>query len=156
MTLRIYLLIAITAVGIACATSQKQKAVAAYQTAHAAFAAFQDAEEAAYKMKTIPSLTAEKHKEINAVLVQAFDVQIKVGHGLLLWRSGDPVPTSVTLWFKEAERVIGELRRLLPDDDRVKIAQFLLPWIKAIIETARILGLDPGPTLTNAAAKGVA
>lgn len=139
----------------ACASSQKQKVVVAYQSAETALGQFQDAEIALYNTKTVASLTEEKHKAIHKVLAQAFDAQEKVGSALLIWESGRPAPAGVGAWLTEAERVLAEVRALLPDNDRVRLAQTLIPWIRAILDTVRLFGVQPPPALLQVAEKGV-
>lgn len=149
-----FLLVAVAATTLACASSQKQKVVVAYQSAESALGQFQDAEIALYNMKTVASLTEEKHKAIHAALAKAFDAQIKVGSGLLIWETGKPAPASVQQWLTEAERVLAELRTQIPDNDRLKLVQALIPWIRAILDTVRLLGVQPPPALEAVAEQG--
>jgi hypothetical protein len=137
----------------ACASSQKQKVVVAYQSAEVALGQFQDTEIRLYEGKKVPSLTEEKHKAIHANLSKLFDLQDKVGGALLIWRTGEPVPQTVRAYFDEAERVIGELRKELPDNDRLMIIQAALPWIRALVDMARLLK-TPVPALEQVATEG--
>lgn len=139
-------------IGAACATSQKQRAVVAYQSAQTALGVFQDTERALYQARTLPELTDERHRAISAALARAFDVQIQLGNALLIWRTGEPAPTSVVGYLNEADRVIQEVQRLLPDDSRVRLARDIVQWARTLVELAKQFKVT-APASVEAAAR---
>jgi hypothetical protein len=137
-----------------CASSHKQKVVAAYQISATAIGTFQDAEIALYNAKTLPSLTEAKHVEVHKLLSRVTDIQVKVGDALLIWQSGQPAPASVAAWMDEGVRTIAEIRKMFPDNDRLRLIEMIVPWVKAIVETVQLLGLKPPAELVSVAVEG--
>lgn len=139
----------------ACATSHKARVTTAYQTTETALGAFQDAERALYAAQTLPALTEERHAEILQVLVRAFDVQARFGQALLIWRTGEPLPTEIGEWFVEIERVITEVQALdtggrLP----TQLAADVVRWTRAIVDLSRLLNISPPASVAQVAEQG--
>jgi len=139
----------------ACAnTTYKQRVVTAYQATETALAGFQQAEITLYEAKTATALTPEKHLAVHKALSRAFDAQVKVGDALLIWRSGDPAPVTVAEWFAGVERVIAEIRAIAPENERLKLIQLIVPWVRAIVDVANLLKVQAPPALIEVASGG--
>jgi hypothetical protein len=138
----------------ACASAKKQ-VVIVHRSVETALGQLQDAERALYQKQTIPQLTLERHQQISTVFAEAFGVQIKVGEALLIWRSDQPVPAEVLAYFDEAERVLVEIQRLLPDNARVQLAREIVAWAKEVVALAKALKRPPPPTVAIVAERGI-
>ena len=129
--------------GAACATSNKARVVAGYQSAQAALGTFQDAERQLYAMQTVPGLTKEVHADILRALIRAYDVQEKFGDALLIWQSG-PAPVGTEAWLNEVSRVILEIEKLAPQSEaRLRLAKEALAWGRIVVQIAGQLRVPP-------------
>lgn len=134
----------IVAVIAACAfRSAKQQAVVIYAAADAALSQLQDSERAIYAAKTFPGLTPAVHATISDGFDRAFGLQIKAGQALKLWESGQPIPQDITDYFDEADRVIADLQKLLPNDARLALADHISRWARELVALAKRLRIQP-------------
>jgi hypothetical protein len=140
-------LVAVASSWSACASlGTKQRAVAAYQGVETALGAFQDAEIALYASRSLPQLTDERHLQIHRVLADAFEAQRLAGFALLAWRSGEPVPASLTAWLDAVDRTLRSLTDLVPES-ATGIWQTLREWARAAQGVAAVLRLTVPPTV---------
>ena len=154
MKLRYLVPILCIAVVSACAfRSAKQQTVVIYAAADAALSQLQDSERALYAAKTFPGLTADVHATISDGFASAFGLQVKVGQALLIWESGQPIPQSITDYFDEADRVIGDLQKLLPNDARLALADHIAKWARELVALAKRLNIQPPGEIAAVAAQ---
>ena len=140
----------------ACATtSKKESAVVTYQAIETGLGAFQDAERAIFASKKVPELTPELHQKISAVLSRAFALQIRVGDALKIWKTGQPVPATVTAYLSETDRVIAELLELMPANTKLQLAKEFVQWAKDIVALFKVVNLEPLPQVAAVAQGGV-
>lgn len=146
--------VVLLALGIAaaCASNPKARIVTAYQSVEIGLGALQDAERAAFQSGIIPALTKEVHeKKISPAFVKAFDMQIKVGNALLVWKPGTALPVGYDQWVAAVENVADVLKTVSPKNSAVFDATMAL--VHAAVDAIRRFGQEPSAALLSISAQ---
>jgi hypothetical protein len=132
------LILCAAAASSSCATrglSAKQTiTIDVLQPSHDALAALQDFEVETFNAKTLPALTLEAHQKIERLLATAFRDHAKATRAVRVWRSSDPVPSSVLDLSKDVHDVLDVVKTTVPATSRV-----LTLAEAAVDEAARVL-----------------
>lgn len=135
---------------VGCSSNPKPRVVTAYQATEIGLGSVQDAELALYRSGTVPALTPQVHARINMALVQAFDLQIKFGHAILVWEPG-ALPAGYEMWLASIENVLQVVTEVVPKGSTVMTTT--LDWARNVVALIRGLGQTVPPRLAAAVAQ---
>lgn len=139
-----------------CAAPLKQKLVLGVQASESALGVAQDTERALYLGGSASTvLTPARHQQIAADFSKAFQAEIDAATALKSYKSGDPVPLSVTTVSDMAQDVLKVVNDLAPSTAAASgtVSAFTTKvhaWIEAVVSMLKAFNVTVPPALAAA------